>query len=488
MNLLSENIDLETEKQVLSSLLSENGSKIWINLCDIIHLNSFVADSHQILYDCINNYFKNNTLATKINYPDLTKISEKLNYKDFFNRKEEKTYLKTIAQTQFIENEIKQKAIKLKKLEITRIIREKIKTADLQYSNITGEEKASEILSIIEKPIFEFSKLIHGFDFKGPSPLFENIHDYINKKLDGKNDIVAIKTSWDAYDFAIGGGLRPGTVNIIASRFGGGKSSAGENIGMFVASNGIPVLLLDNEMSFEERAPRDLAMISGISISDIEWGDFRNYPDKIRKVKDAGDKLQKLKYDYKNICGIDFEEVILMMKHWVLTKVGLNSEGVANPCLIILDYIKTQNANELSKNIQEYILLGLLITHFVNFCQQYKVAGLNFAQVNREGINDETSAVISGSDRILFYSSSCVFLKEQSEEEIEKQRELGLKDIYDKKLIVLKSRHGPGLTRGDYIHMKFKKHYCKFIPGPTAFQLENDIKNNKFIEEKGPEF
>ena len=52
--------------------------------------------------------------------------------------------------------------------------------------------------------------------------------------------------------FAIGGGLRRGTVNVIGARPKTGKTLLAQNMGMNIAKQGVPVLDLDTEMMFND--------------------------------------------------------------------------------------------------------------------------------------------------------------------------------------------------------------------------------------------
>ncbi len=479
MDVMGENVDLMAEKTVIGSLLGPEGYEIWVDISDIIVPNTFIADTHQVVYKCLNEIYKENPDIKKINYPLVLNKSKVLGFGDFLDKKDEKAYLKEVAKNVSDKSNVRVFAKKLRKLEIARIIREQIAVADLKLKAVTGDESASDILNMVEGPLLDFSRMVHGFEGQNTEPLFGNIEEWVQNRIDNPKSFVGFKTGWDAMDLAIGGGIRPGTVNVIASRFGQGKSSAGENIGMFIATDQkVPVLLLDTEMSKEERLPRDLAMMSMVSITEIEQGSFAKNPVKVKMVKEAAQKLKEIAhiYDYRNICGMEFDQVISVMKNWVLTKVGLNSEGFANPCVVILDYLKLQSSSGMTNNIAEHQLLGFLITAYVNFCQKYKVGGLTFAQVNREGIKSEESDVIASSDKINWFAASCIFMKMQSEEEIQAQRDMGIQDIYDRKLIILKSRHGPGLDRDNYINLRFRRHFCKMECGPCQFNLVNETR------------
>ena len=72
--------------------------------------------------------------------------------------------------------------------------------------------------------------------------------------------MIGISTGFPAYDEAIGGGLRRKCVDLVAARPKVGKSMFGDAVAMHVSKNlGIPVLVLDTEMSKEDHLNRMLA-------------------------------------------------------------------------------------------------------------------------------------------------------------------------------------------------------------------------------------
>ncbi len=472
-----ENYDLESEKAVIATLLGDEGFELWVDVCDIIHSNSFIADTHQVVYKCINAIRQSSPDTKKINFPLLLSTSKTLNFGNFLEKKEEKEFLKEVGKCQTDKDNAKILAIKLKKFEIARLIREQLQISDTKLANITGDEKAADILAIAEGPILDLSRALHGFDNQNTTKMFENVETWLEDRLAHPNRFIGLKTGWEAFDKAAGGGIRFGTVAVVASRFGEGKSSAGDNIGFNVASQGYPVLILDSEMSIEERLPRDIAMISGVPITEIEDGSAALDPQKREAARKAAKLLKSMEhlYEYRSICGMEFDQIITVIKTWVLTKVGLDEEGNAKPALVILDYLKIQSSSDFSKNMMETQLMGMLVTGVVNICQKYKIACLTFAQVNREGLKSEESDAIATSDRIAWFCSVLVLMKFQSEEELDKQKQLGIKDLYDRKLILLKTRHGPGLDKGNYINLRFKRHICRMICGPSQWDLEKEV-------------
>lgn len=244
-----------------------------------------------------------------------------------------------------------------------------------------------------------------------------------------------------------------------------------DNIAMHVAGiQKIPVLNLDTEMSKEDHWNRMLANISGVPIKEIETGKFASDAKKKEAVLKAGAYLKQMPYEYISIAGMAFEEIVSIMRRWIMKSVGLEESGQAKPCLIIYDYLKLMDSGAMGKNMQEFQVLGFQMTGLHNFMVRYGAACLSFIQLNRDGITKEDTDAASGSDRIIWLCSNFTIYKPKTDEEI--AEEAGLtKERYNRKLVPIIARHGAGMDSGDYINMKMTGNIGKIEEGKTR----NDI-------------
>lgn len=101
-----------------------------------------------------------------------------------------------------------------------------------------------------------------------------------------------IKTGIQALDAALGGGLKPGKLVIVAARPGVGKSSLSQQFAIRSAEDGHPVLFLSQEMEAEELADRGVANMGRVNFSATQTGRF-NDGDWARVV-DAVEAVQRL--------------------------------------------------------------------------------------------------------------------------------------------------------------------------------------------------
>lgn len=102
-------------------------------------------------------------------------------------------------------------------------------------------------------------------------------------------------------------------------------------------------------------------------------------------------------------------------------------------------------------NLAEFQELGFLMTSLHNFAVKYDVPVLAFIQLNRDGINREETDVIAGSDRVLWLTTNFTIFKTKSDEEMARDGVNG----GNRKLVVLKARHGVGGGQTAYISVDF---------------------------------
>jgi hypothetical protein len=127
------------------------------------------------------------------------------------------------------------------------------------------------------------------------------------------------------------------------------------------------------------------------------------------------------------------------------------------------------NQEQLNRVTPEYIMLGLMLTELHNFTVKYEIPMIGFVQLNRDGIDTEDTSVVAGSDRILWLASSLTLLKNKSEEDAA----LGCGwEFGNKKLVVIATRHGPGLeSESDYINL-----HCGLRPNVSRTAANGFIK------------
>jgi replicative DNA helicase len=456
-------LDIGAERAVLSALL-QYGIDAYVGISDIISVDSFANHNNQIIYRCIEHAIKNDLV------PDISTIlssANNLNLVEQVNTKQELKYIQSLLDFPINKDNVFNFAIQVKKFEFARKIRKLTTKIHKEVGEITGGESVNEIISILENPVTDFLREDDGGE--NPEKIGKGVEEYVQFLSENKCDIIGIPTGFSRYDEAIGGGLRRKCVDLVSARPKVGKSVFADNVAFNVASLNIPVLVLDTEMSKEDHLNRLIANISGVSINEVATGKFIDDEEKHRKVKEAVKKLESIPYSYISVAGKPFDNILNLIRRWVVQEVKSDETGKTNDCLIIYDYLKLMSSDSITNNIQEYQALGFQITSLHNLCVKLDIPCLSFVQLNRDGITKESTDAVSGSDRLIWLCTSFSIFKLKSPEELAEDGP----NSGNRKLVPIVSRHGGGLADGDYINMQMVGSHAKLIELKTRNEMKN---------------
>ena len=435
--------DVGAERAVLAGLF-RHGIDVYVEVSDIIDHSTFFHHNNQVLYKCVESAIQANR---EIDLPSILSAASQLNFSELVNSRQELSYIKSLFDFPVKKENVLDFAVQIKKFEFARSIKDLTNKISSDVGGIDGSETIDAIVSMVETPLMDFLREDDGGE--RPEKIGNNIEEYVTFLSENQCDIVGVPTGFPRFDQAIGGGLRRKCVDLIAARPKVGKSAFADNVAIHVASQGIPVLMLDTEMSKDDHLNRILANLSKVSISDISCGQFIDNDEKLSQVDKAAKKISSIPYSYVSVAGKPFEQVLNIIKRWIMQEVGTDENGNTNDCLIVYDYLKLMSSSSITNNIQEYQALGFQITSLHNTCVKLDVPCLAFVQLNRDGITKESTDTVSGSDRLIWLCTSFTIFKNKSPEEL---AEDGL-GAGNRKLVPVVARHGGGLDDGDYINM-----------------------------------
>lgn len=473
VNMNTDLFDPSAERGVLAGIC-KYGDECYFDVADILSEDVFVIDTNKILFACISYIFEKDNSA-KIDLAYIYSAARELGFSEVLGSKEESLHVKAILDFPVSKDNIRAFSAKIKKLHIARTILESLNSAQYELQNITGSESVGQILSIAENHVLGISNSLNDTN-NDPISIGNDIEEYIDHLENSPIQQPGLSTGFPVFDKAIGGGLRKGTVNVIAARPKTGKTLLADNMGYHLANNGIPVLNMDTEMMPEDHINRVMAMVTEIGITDIETGAFAKSQDLRHKIHKAKDHLKTINLFYKSIAGKAFDEQLSIMRRWIMKEVGLNEDGTAKDCVIIYDYLKLMDSQGVSQDMKEYQILGFMMTQLHNFATKFKIPIIAFVQLNRDGITKETTDTASGSDRIIWLCSNFSIFKRKSDEEIAEDGP----NNGNRKLIPVVSRHGSGLEDNDYINCHMKGWCAKITEGNTRIEISNGLNNNGF--------
>lgn len=465
-------IDLGAERAVLAGLFSY-GLEAYVEIDDIITHQSFCHQNNQIIYKCIEKVLEQ---EAAVDLPAILSAANQLGFLEVIKTKQELEYIQSLMDFPIKKDNVLFFAAQVKKFEFARKIKDLTKKISRDIDDIDGDEDIDEIIAIVENPLIEF--LREDETGQKAEKIHEGVDEYYQFLLENKCTTVGVPSGFPRFDASIGGGLRRKCVDVISARPKVGKSVFGDAIALNVSSRGIPVLVLDTEMSKEDHLNRILSCLSGVPINEIATGQFSDEEEKCVVVKNAIEELKKCHYTYKSVAGAPFESILNTIKRWIIQEVGTDENGRTNECVVVYDYLKLMSSSSITNNIQEYQALGFQITALHNLAVKYDFPCVAFVQLNRDGITRESTDVVSGSDRIIWLCTSFSIFKQKSDEELAEDGQGG----GNRKLVPIVSRHGPGMEDGNYINLQMDGSHARLVELHTRDEKRISNRSNGAID------
>jgi replicative DNA helicase len=446
------------ERAILTAILRQ-GAELLIQIEESIGVDDFSQQHHKRLFGVLR-HLVHNMQVKHFDVPTILATAETLGIQPLIAKGKDEVYLYSLTSTDVIPENVTAMVTMVRNLSIARQAHTAVTAIAADLKAAVGNDSAASILNSIENSLFDLKNRLSSQDNSLPL-IGEGYAKLIEVLAANPGDMVGFPTGFQAYDRAIGGGLRPGTINIVGARPKQGKSILCLNIAKNLADAGIPVLYLDTELTREHQLMRLAALLTGVDLSRIETGQFGGNPLEHQAVVAAHQRIENLPFTHCSIAGQPVKSVSALIWRWLSRKARFNAAGKANPCAVIYDYLKLTDARALRGNVAEYQALGFLLTELHDFAMKHGVPIFATVQLNRDGEDREGGAVISGSDRILWLSSSFAILKPT----IEKDLQHDPAQNGDCKLIVTDARFGPGMRHGEYLNLKTEFSRARIIEG-----------------------
>jgi len=408
-------VDPASERVVLAGIL-QHGQDALIDVSDIISSNTFSINENQILYKVFEHALVE---SNKLDIPTIISACTTLGVYDMIaKKKEDLEYLRALMNTPIHLENIRKHAKKLAKLEFAKKARSLLKKAYDDLGNVSGDESIDFILAISENANFELVKELNSGTENKPEQIAQDGEAMIQNVIDNPKETIGMATPFPLFNDAIGG-LRRRGVTLIGGYAKSGKSSIGKETALHVAEKlKIPVLILDTEMDRADQFWRSISSLSGVPMKELETGKFGTNQDKVNKVKAANKLLQSLKVEHIAVAGKPFEEILSIIRRWILREVGYDDNGNMKDCLVVYDYFKLMDPSALNI-MKEYEALGYQISKLADFTKEYDFTCLAFVQLNRE-------MGIAQSDRLKWLCTSySSFTAKTAEEIMEDSQEAG---------------------------------------------------------------
>lgn len=461
--------NIAAERSVLAGLC-QSAAEVYVEVNEILTEECFTTEDNKLLYRVISDILSS---SAKVDIPTIIARATSDGHLTFVQDKVKQDYIRSLFSYNVTPENVKKTAAVIRKLAIARGGQKVARDMYNALSEINGGESFDAIISRIEQPVFDYTTSLSCDVNDKTIKIGDEAEDYVNYVASERPDVIGISSPWPVYNEAIGGGRRRGGVFLFGARPKTGKSSYAINDAIHVAKLNIPVLYLDTEMSKEGQMPRILASLSGLEINEIERGKFALKGDYgVNMVMSAAKELKQIPFFYRRVAGKPFDEILSIIRRFVVQDVGTDN-GRTKDCIIIYDYFKLMDMGALDK-LQEHQAIGFQIQELCDFAGKYDVPVSAYVQLNRDGIDKDTSAVISQSDRLVWNCSSVALIKRKTQEEI---MAAGPEHGNMKMVVMPEQRFGPGMDDGDWINFSFDKSKCII--------KELGTKNNNVVQVSG---
>ena len=465
------------ERAVLAAIL-RHGADGFMEIEEIVGARDFYWPVNQRIFDILRHLVHERDART-FDEPTILAGAKAQGLGDFAGRAREQEYLASLFAEHVSLDNARSLATVVFKLSMARAAYYTTKAIQKSLEQMTGDEKITDILGLVENPIFDFTSKLTSTN-ETLVPLGHDFAAQMQTQMTHPVDVVGLPTCFPNWDKAIGGGQRRGTVNLLGARPKAGKSVFCLNVAYHMARAGIPVLLLDTELNRQTQMNRLAALASNVELNRIETGQFGSVPEEREAVLSVREQVESLPITYCSIAGQSLKCVLSLARRWLMKNVGLDDAGQAKPCLLVYDYIKLMNSDDIRSGMQEFQVLGFLLSELHNWALRWGLPIMATVQLNRDGVEKEGGQVIAGSDRILWLCSSFSILKRKLKEELAEDPPAN----GTHKLVVTDTRYGPAMEPTDYINLKSELKCARFVEGKTWSQeLANSATGNTPIEE-----
>jgi len=235
----------------------------------------------------------------------------------------------------------------------------------------------------------------------------------------------------------------------------------------------LPSLYLDTELQPRQQQMRLCGIITGIPYNVIESGEWKNSRAMIDRLKEAFSIVKGAPLYYKNIAGLSVHGVIPTIRKFVYQYLGGKVIGDKPKGLVVYDYIKLMDLGDLSKNVQEYQLIGILLSQLHDCAAKHNIPIIALGQLNKqEDI---------GIRRIVENVDSATILRPKKREEMEE-------DGPDRGTHVLEvkyCRHGPGHSFNEWVNLFFDKSCGQFKEDKRSTDVVTTVKIVRDLYDEG---
>ena len=306
---------------------------------------------------------------------------------------------------------------------------------DVVKLSFDGEQEANNLVDLAIKRLSDLRENPTGGDFEKVYDIISRTVQEINDITRGKKEQKAVRTGFSGLDRALGG-LKPGTLTVVAARPGVGKSALVINVASNTSINyGTPVAFFSLEMSKREIGNRILSTKSDVSTDDLQ--NARITGEDFEKIGEAISILATAPFYVDDRSGINTVEIMAKCRQ-------LKNKNLLG--LVIIDYLqlmsvaghrggtnRQQEISEISRSLK--IMAKELDVPVIALSQLSR--GAEYREDRRPILADlrDSGAIEQDADAVIF-----IYREKYYDTGLERQ------EIEDVEIIIAKNRQGPTRT------------------------------------------
>lgn len=289
-------------------------------------------------------------------------------------------------------------------------------TKNFMLSDESETLNPSELVGIVESKITEIA--CNTVNENGVHKMGTGLKERLEERAKRPTLVAGLEVGWEICDRVTNGG-QAGDLIIVCARAKMGKSVVLTTWAKkFSVEDELPVLYIDTEMTSEEQEDRIVSMITKIPVHEIVTGLFAidteegTAKEKIAKIKDAIDLINKSPYYHVYMPNFSSEKVVSLAKQY---------KSKYNIQALFFDYIKVPASGSSTLNsMKEYQALGFFTSTLKDLAGILKIPVYSAVQENRndEKGTEKGAGNVAGSDRILQLATKLMFLYAKTDEQI----------------------------------------------------------------------
>ena len=228
-------------------------------------------------------------------------------------------------------------------------------------------ESCAEKLDLIAEKFSGLDRLSMRKEPRGIAALLVAAVDRYNDMAEGRS-VPGWRTGIVPLDRILGGGLKPGKVYGIAARPSVGKSSAARTIAMSTATDGLPTLVLSQEMPADEVADCLIAELGRIDSLRVQTGQFND--DDWGRLAEAVDTGSRMALFIDDDGGLN------------ISQIRAKARQVKGLKVLILDYLQLSSST--LKNATTNDQIAEISKGLKQLALQMGIAVVVLSQLNRD--------------------------------------------------------------------------------------------------------